>query len=82
MLLVALMGQYKFYGTSSDARQFLEEHRQLRAENTLQEIYDRVKKTNDINRHETAPRPELQPLPLFTSQMGCHLELRPFRTKR
>ncbi|WP_336022675.1 helix-turn-helix domain-containing protein [Halobellus salinisoli] len=49
---------YKFYGISEDGRQFLAEHKLLRAQNTLRAIYDRVEKTDDIKRYETAPRPE------------------------
>jgi DNA-binding transcriptional ArsR family regulator len=49
---------YKFYGISESGRQFLGEHKLLRAQDTLQEIYDRVEKTDDIKRYETAPRPE------------------------
>ncbi|WP_129116703.1 helix-turn-helix domain-containing protein [Halegenticoccus tardaugens] len=49
---------YKFYGISESGRQFLEEHKLLRAQDTLREIYDRVEKTDDIERYETAPRPE------------------------
>ncbi|WP_435197396.1 helix-turn-helix domain-containing protein [Natronomonas sp. EA1] len=49
---------YKFYGISESSRQFLEEHKLLRAQVTLREIYDRVEKTDDIKRYETAPRPE------------------------
>jgi hypothetical protein len=49
---------YKFYGISSSGRQFLEEFKLLRAQDTLREIYDRVEKTDDIKRYETAPRPE------------------------
>ena len=49
---------YKFYGISESGRQFLTEHKLLRAQDTLREIYDRVEKTDDINRYETAPRPE------------------------
>ncbi|WP_394350880.1 hypothetical protein [Halobacterium sp. CBA1126] len=49
---------YKFYGVSESGRQFLEEHKLLRAQDTLREIYDRVEKTEDIKRYETAPRPE------------------------
>jgi DNA-binding PadR family transcriptional regulator len=49
---------YKFYGISESGRQFLEEHKLLRAQDTLREIYDRVEKTEDIKRYETAPRPE------------------------
>ncbi|AAV44708.1 unknown (plasmid) [Haloarcula marismortui ATCC 43049] len=49
---------YKFYGISESGRQFLEDHKLLRAQDTLREIYDRVEKTDDIKRYETAPRPE------------------------
>jgi DNA-binding PadR family transcriptional regulator len=49
---------YKFYGISESGRQFLEEHKLLRAQDTLREIYDRVEKTKDIKRYETAPRPD------------------------
>jgi DNA-binding transcriptional ArsR family regulator len=49
---------YKFYGISESGRQFLAEHKLLRAQETLREIYDRVEKTDDIKRYETAPRPE------------------------
>jgi len=49
---------YKFYGISEGGRQFLAEHKLLRAQDTLREIYDRVEKTDDIKRYETAPRPE------------------------
>ena len=49
---------YKFYGISESGRQFLAEHKLLRAQDTLREIYDRVEKTGDIERYESAPRPE------------------------
>ena len=49
---------YKFYGISESGRQFLEEHKLLRAQDTLREIYDRVEKTEAVKRYETAPRPE------------------------
>lgn len=49
---------YTFYGISEEGRRFLEEHKLLRAEETLQEIYDRVEKTAEIERYESAPRPE------------------------
>ncbi|MDZ7730702.1 MAG: transcriptional regulator [Natrialbaceae archaeon] len=49
---------YKFYGVSETGRQFLEEHSLLRAQDTLKAIYDRVEKTDEIKRYETAPRPE------------------------
>ncbi|GAB7011383.1 hypothetical protein JCM31271_33260 [Halorubrum trueperi] len=40
---------FKFYGISESGRQFLAEHKLLRAQDTLREIYDRVEKTDDIN---------------------------------
>ncbi|MDS0301166.1 transcriptional regulator [Halogeometricum sp. S1BR25-6] len=49
---------YKFYGISDDGRAFLDEHGLLRAEETLQSVYERVEKTDQIKRYETAPRPE------------------------
>jgi len=49
---------YKFYGISEGGRQFLEDHKLLRAEETLREIYDRVEKTAVIERYESAPRPD------------------------
>ncbi|MFP8890642.1 helix-turn-helix domain-containing protein [Natrialbaceae archaeon A-CW2] len=49
---------YKFYGISESGRQFLKEHKLHRAQDTLREIYDRVEKTDDIKRYETASRPE------------------------
>ena len=49
---------YKFYGLSESGRRFLEEHGLLRAEDTLREIYERVEKTDEIERYENAPRPE------------------------
>lgn len=49
---------YKFYGVSDSGRRFLEEHKLLRAEETLRRIYDRVEKTDEIERYEDAPRPE------------------------
>ena len=49
---------YKFYGISEQGRRFLEEHKLLRGEDTLREIYDRIEKTDEIERYEDAPRPE------------------------
>lgn len=49
---------YKFYGISESGRQFLEEHKLLRAQDTLREIYDKVEKPDDIRQYETALRPE------------------------
>ena len=49
---------YKFYGISESGRQFLDEHKLLRAQDTLREIYDNVEKPDDIKRYETALRPE------------------------
>jgi DNA-binding transcriptional ArsR family regulator len=49
---------YKFYRISDEGQTFLDEHGLLRAEETLQTIYDQVEKTATIERYETAPRPE------------------------
>ena len=49
---------YTFYGLSEDGRRFLEDHKLLRAEETLREIYDQVEMTAEIERYETAPRPD------------------------
>jgi DNA-binding transcriptional ArsR family regulator len=49
---------YKFYGISEEGRQFLRDHKLLRAEETLREIYDQVEKTSEIERYESAPRPD------------------------
>ncbi|PSP47639.1 transcriptional regulator [Halobacteriales archaeon QH_7_69_31] len=49
---------YKFYGISESGRQFLDEHKLLRAQDTLRETYDNVEKPDDIERYETALRPE------------------------
>ncbi len=49
---------YTFYSLSDRGRAFLEEHKLLRAEDTLREIYDSVEKTDEIRRYENAPRPE------------------------
>jgi len=49
---------YTFYGISDSGREFLKEHKLLRAQDTLREIYDRVEKTDDNIRYETTPRPE------------------------
>ena len=48
---------YKFYGISDEGRPFLEAHDLLRAKETLRSIYERVEKTDEIERYETAPRP-------------------------
>ena len=49
---------YKFYGLSESGRKFLDEHKLLRAQDTLRVIYDKVEKPDDIKRYETALRPE------------------------
>lgn len=49
---------YKFYGLSDDGRAFLQEHKLLRARDTLRAIYGQVEKTNTIERYENAPRPQ------------------------
>lgn len=49
---------YTFYGVTEAGREFLDRHDLLRAEETLREIYDRVEKTEEIERYERAPRPD------------------------
>jgi len=49
---------YKFYGIGEEGRQFLDAHDLLRAEETLRAIYDRVEKNDEVERYESAPRPE------------------------
>jgi DNA-binding HxlR family transcriptional regulator len=49
---------YTFYGLSEDGRRFLGDHKLPRAEETLRAVYDRVEKTAEIERYETAPRPD------------------------
>lgn len=49
---------YKFFGISADGRRFLESHKLLRAEDTLQTIYNQVEKTEEIERYQDAPRPD------------------------
>lgn len=49
---------YTFYGISEEGRRFLGDHRLLRAEETLREVYDRVEKPPEIERYESAPRPD------------------------
>jgi len=46
------------HGLSEEGRRFLEEHKLLRTGETLQEIYDRVEKTAEVERYESAPCPE------------------------
>lgn len=49
---------YAFYGISEEGRRFLEEHKLLGAKATLREAYDRVEKPAEIERYESAPRPD------------------------
>ena len=46
---------YTFYGLSEEGRRFLEDHKLLRAKETLRAIYDQVEKTAEIERYETTP---------------------------
>jgi DNA-binding HxlR family transcriptional regulator len=48
---------YTFYGLGAEGRRSLEEHNLPRAQETLRESYDRVEKTAEIERYESAPRP-------------------------
>lgn len=47
-----------FYGVTAEGRRFLETHRLLEAEKTLQDYYEAVAKPADIARYEAAPRPD------------------------
>lgn len=49
---------YRFYGISEEGHRFLNAHKLLRAEDTLQTIYSQVEKTAEIERYEDAPRPD------------------------
>jgi hypothetical protein len=49
---------YTFYGISEEGSRFLEEHKLLGAEAALREVYDRVEKPAEIERYESAPRPD------------------------
>ena len=48
----------KFYGVSDEGREFLAEHNLLRAEETLQRIYETISdKPEKMIKNENAPRP-------------------------
>jgi DNA-binding MarR family transcriptional regulator len=48
----------KFYGVSDEGREFLAEHNLLRAEETLQRIYETISdKPEKMIKYENAPRP-------------------------
>ncbi|WP_247000150.1 helix-turn-helix transcriptional regulator [Halosolutus gelatinilyticus] len=50
---------WKFYGLTDEGRQFLETHNLLRAEETLQRIYETISdKSEKMIRYENAPRPD------------------------
>ena len=50
---------WKFYALSEDAREFLEKHNLLAAEETLQQIYDTISnKPEKMVKYENAPRPD------------------------
>lgn len=49
---------WKFYGLTDDGREFLEEHNLLKAEETLQQIYETISdKPDKMVKYENAPRP-------------------------
>ncbi|MDG5761780.1 helix-turn-helix transcriptional regulator [Natronococcus sp. A-GB1] len=49
---------WKFYGLTDDGREFLEEHNLLKAEETLQRIYETISdKPDKMVKYENAPRP-------------------------
>lgn len=47
-----------FFGLTEEGEDFLEAHRLFRAKETLRHFYDAVTKPEEIERYETAPRPE------------------------
>lgn len=47
-----------FYRISEVGRRFLGDHNLLRAEETLREVYDWVEKPPEIERYESASRPD------------------------
>ena len=49
---------YTFYGISGEGRRFLEDHELFGAQATRREIDDRVEKTAEFERYESAPRPD------------------------
>jgi len=52
---------WKFYGLSDEGRQFLEEHNLLKAEETLQRIYETISdKPEKMIEYENAPRPDVR----------------------
>lgn len=48
---------WKFYYLTEEAREFLEEHDLVRAEDTLQEMHEKLEKPDEIRKYEEAPRP-------------------------
>ncbi|WP_160135355.1 PadR family transcriptional regulator [Halococcus salsus] len=49
---------WKFYGLSDEGREFLDEHNLLKAEETLQRIYETISdKPEKMVKYENAPRP-------------------------
>lgn len=49
---------WKFYRLSDEGRQFLDEHNLLRAEETLQRVYETISdKSDKMVKYENAPRP-------------------------
>jgi DNA-binding Lrp family transcriptional regulator len=50
---------WKFYGLTEDAREFLETHKPLAAEDTLQQIYETISdEPEKMVKYENAPRPD------------------------
>lgn len=50
---------WKFYGLTNEGRAFLENHNLLRAEETLQQIYETITdKPEKMIKYENAPRPK------------------------
>lgn len=49
---------YRFYRLTESAREFLEDHDLLRAEETLKEMHSMLEKTPEIQKYIEAPRPD------------------------
>lgn len=49
---------WKFYTLTAEAREFLEEHDLVRAEDTLEEMHAMLERTEEIEKYENAPRPD------------------------
>ena len=69
---------YKFYLISDGDRKFLEDHKLLRTQGTLNDIYNQLVKIDEIKRYGIALWPSTDAVSDFISQMGCHPNCRHF----